>query len=248
MKSEPYEPIVRTCKFLYGVPLGILYHYTGGVDAVKSMRWANDPTWGNTKSSWHVTIFDRITDDKAGELWVKFANSTLRRWFPVPTIIMADWRWGTWHGNWTNDVTLGVENRNTGHSGWQKLGTDGIERLGKTPLVLILGSKKWEPYTREQIVANVNIGRLLNGWIGGNHTLDPNWILGHQCVWATKLDPGPFFPIHDIRIEIFNDDDLSEAAWLLKFSLAPDTNIEDDAHWSKPFNPPGEPKVQARGI
>ena len=227
MLPEPHKPKVRTTKWKHGSPKGILYHYTNGPSGLKSMRWGNDPTWGNTGSSWHVMIFDRIPSNEVGTLWVKYASAGLRRLFPVPTIITADFRWGTWHGNWTCNMTLGIENRNTGYSGWQKVDKqNGIEKLGKTPFVLY--DKKWEPYTREQIISNINIGRLLRGMIG---TLDPNWILTHQCVWATKLDTGPAFPIHQIRNEIFNDDDLSKREWLQLFEMAPDVNEDDDAHW-----------------
>lgn len=215
---EPHRPITRTRPWRHGKPRGVLYHYTGGPSGLKSMRWGNHPGWGNKVSSWHVTVFDRITDNEVGAIWVKHASAELRRLFPAPTVIMADWRWGTWHGNWTNDVTLGVENRNTGYAG-------GIEQLGKQPF--LAGGRKWEPYTREQMVCNVNIGRVAHAL----YELDPEWILSHQCVWASKQDTGPAFPMHSVRNAVLTPGDPTTLPWLADHAMAPDTNEDDDARW-----------------
>jgi hypothetical protein len=208
---------------------GLLYHYTNGVAEVGTMRWGNHPGWGNTGSSWHVTILDRISDNVIGEEWVKI-DDEIRKLFPVPTIIMADWRWGTWHGNWTCNTTLGIENRNGGYSGYHKA-KEGLKGLGKTGVKI--NGRTWEPYTREQIVANVNIGRLANGWIDGQ--LDPDWVLTHQCVWATKMDCGLVYPIHSVRNAVFSDNDFSTLEWLGAHPMAPDKNIDTDKDW-KPFD------------
>jgi hypothetical protein len=225
---EPHRPIVRTRRWKHGKPRGMLYHYTNGPSGLKSMRWGNHPGWGNTKCSWQVTVFDRITDNVIGELWVKLVDAELRRLFPVPTIVMADFRWSTWHGNWTNDVLLGVENRNTGYSGWTRVDKrTGIEKLGKLPL--ITGDRKWEPYTREQMVSNINLGRLVHALFD----LEPDYVLSHQCVWATKQDTGPGFPLHDVRRELFADTELADQQWLAGFEMAPDTNEDDDAWWEE---------------
>jgi hypothetical protein len=200
---------------------GILYHFTAGVSGAGSLRWGNHPDWGNTGCSWHATIFDRMTDNIVGEIWSKI-DPELRRLFPVPTIIMADFRWGTWHGNWTNNVTLGVENRNCGPGGMQK-----VKKLGKEGVDI--NGLVWEPYTREQMICNINFGRMANGWIDGQ--LDPDWVLTHQCVWATKMDTGPLFAIHKVRDALFTDDPLEDKEWLGAYDMAPDTNEDDDAHW-----------------
>jgi hypothetical protein len=213
----------RTCSFLHGRFKGILYHYTAGVAEIGTMRWGNHPGWGNKGSSWHVTILDRISDTVVGELWTTI-DDELRLLFPVPTVIMADWSRGTWHGNWTCNTTLGVENRNAGYS---KL--DKVEALGKEPM--LINARKWEPYTREQMIANVNLGRLANGWIDGQ--LDPDWVLTHQCVWATKMDTGPAYPIHRVRDGIFDDaNDAIDLPWLAAHPMAPDNDIDFDEEFS----------------
>jgi len=227
-KREPHYPVIRTKKWKHGIPRGLLYHYTNGPDGLKSMKWGNDPSWGNKGSSWQVTIFDRITSDKVGELWVKLCSKDLRIMFPVPVIIMADFRWSTWHGNWTNDMTMGVENRNCGYSGWTRVDKkNGIEKLGKEPH--IEGGRKWEPYTREQMVCNVNLGRMVHAMF----SLDPDWIMSHQCIWATKGDTGLAYPIHDVRSAVLSGEPIDQLGWLLNHEMAPDTNVDVDEEFEK---------------
>jgi hypothetical protein len=204
---------------------GVLYHYTNGVVEIGTMCWANHPGWGNEGSSWHVTVMDRISDNIVGEIWIKI-DDEIRRLFPVPTVIMADWHWGTWHGNWTCGTTLGVENRNGGYHGYNKA-KGGLKGLGKEGVRI--NNRVWEPYTREQIVANINIGRLANGWIGGQ--LDRDWVLTHQCVWGSKMDCGLAYPIHDIRSAVFTDQKTTELKWLGAHPMAPDTVVDDDGEW-----------------
>lgn len=209
---------------------GIIFHYTGGVSGIKSMRWANHPDWGNEESSWHVTIFDRITENIVGELWSKL-DSKLLQLFPAPTVVMADWRWGTWHGNWTNDVTLGVENRNVGPLDYA-IGLDFLKKLGKKGIEI--KGYLWEPYTLEQMICNINIGRLANGLVEGR--LDPDWILPHQCVWATKKDTGPAYLIHDVRRAIFSDKPIEQHHWLKAYKPASGTDDGDLLGWKYPYS------------
>lgn len=208
---------------------GILYHYTAGVAEVGTLRWANHPDWGNTGSSWHVTVMDRVSDNIIGNEWIKIDDG-IRKLFPVPTIILADWDWGTWHGNWTCNTTLGVENRNGGYHGYSKA-KGGLNGLGKNGAKI--NGRIWEPYTREQMIANVNIGRLANGMI--EDQLDPDWVLTHQCVWATKMDTGLAYPIHSVRNAIFNNLEVEHLDWLGAHPMAPDKVIDTDEDW-KPLD------------
>lgn len=192
MLCNPIKPVDRRRKWIRKRPVGVLYHYTGGPNGVKSMKWANKSSWGNTGSSWHVTILDRMPDNYIGEVWSDI-HPLIKALFPVPVIIMCDFLTGTWHGNWSNGYCIGVENRNCGYSGYKKL-KNGLADLGKVPVKI--GNKGWEPYNERQIICNINIGILVQKIFGD---LDPFMILPHQCVWATKNDTGPIFPIHNIR-------------------------------------------------
>lgn len=214
----------RTCSFKHGRFVGILYHYTAGIAEVGTIRWGNHVGWGNTGSSWHVTVLDRIPSHVIGEVWSKI-DDELRLLFPVPTIIMADWDWGTWHGNWTNNVTLGVENRNAGYSKMDRMAD-----IGKVPVEI--NGKKWEPYTREQMICNVNLGRLANGYVDGQ--LDPDWVMTHQCIRESKMDCGPAYPIHSVRSGIFDDvTPVKDYSWLAAHPMAPDDDIDFDIHFKR---------------
>jgi len=208
MMPEPTRPVNRIRPWQERGPTGVLYHYTGGPIGLKSMKWANKPSWGNTVSSWHVTVLDRVEDDIIGNLWLELCPDWLLELFPVPTIIMASWEKGTHHGNWSNKFLLGVENRNSGYYGYKKL-KNGLLDLGKSGIRV--GRRIYEPYTREQLIANINIGKLAKEMF---NQFNPDDILSHQCIWATKKDAGPLFPIHNIRDAIFGN---SNIRWLNLF-------------------------------
>lgn len=242
--TEPYNAdrkTIRNCQFRPDnggkrQHKGILYHYTGGVSMAGALAWANNPGNGNTGSSWHAQIADRMLEGAIGEEWDKI-DDELRKLFPVPTIILADHRYGTWHGNWTCDVTLGVENRNGGYWGYNKA-KGGLEGLGKQGVEV--NGRIWEEYTREQIVCNINYGRMANGLVSGS--MDEDWVMTHQCVYALKSDCGPVFPIHDIRKAIFSDDAVDTLSWLAEHPMAPDDNKDYDEYYEHVGEPrePGE--------
>jgi len=198
-----------------GGPEGIAFHYTGGMNGVKSLRWFNDPSWNNQDSSAHVLVFDRVIPEL--ELWNKQEVSTI---FRVPTLVIADIARGTWCTNWANNRCLGVENRNGGYKEYN-------EALLDKPRAYICG-RWWEPYTREQMEANILLGRLFRVLRGG--IFRPEWVVGHSMIWATKSDPGPLFPIHLVRRAIWSDDDLSTLDWLTKFPSAQE-GTDDDGSW-----------------
>jgi hypothetical protein len=235
----------RTCQFLevdgQRRYRGILFHFTADASMIGALRWANHVGWGNEVSSWHTQIADRINDDVVGEEWVKLDKEVLLL-FPVPTVILADHRWGTWHGNWTCNVTLGVENRNLGPSVKSR-----ILSLGKEPFQVGTSRYLWEPYTREQIICNINYGRMANALI--NDRMDPDWILSHQCVWASKWDTGPHFPMHAIREAILDSKrPLTYYGWLSTFELAPDevTIVDDEMLAAADGAPPeNSPRIES---
>lgn len=224
-KREPHAPVVRTRPWKNGeTPQGVAYHYTGGPSGLKTTHWFNDPAWGNMGSSCHVLIFDRIPDNDIGYMWAQ-ADPKLLDLFPVPALILADWCWGTYCTNWTNGYTLGVENRNCGYN-IKPQGKYDIESIGKTPTAA--NRRLWEPYTKEQIAANINIGRLVKSYAGDE--FDSDWVIGHSMVWSIKSDPGPVFPLHLIRHAITDDDAPEKLSWVDAYDDAP-TTIEDDPEW-----------------
>lgn len=226
---EPIYPVRRTKQWVQGHPVGITYHYTGGSSGLNAIQWGNHIRTQNKESSWHVLILDRRSrsdSDRVGVLWEAHASPKIKEIFQVPTLLMASWFAGTWHGNWTCDKNIGVENRNGGYS----LKLDVLKRLGKTPLPY--GKRVYEPYTYEQILANITIGRMVSAFT--HHQLKPNLILPHSAVWSIKNDPGPNFPIHHMRNAVLSDDSFSSMPWLLDY---PQAAALDDLEETVPIEP-----------
>lgn len=219
---EPTKPVIRQRRWEHcdpdPIPIGMAFHYTGGPSGLKSMKWFNHPGWGNTVSSAHVLIFDHVPDNFIGEAW-DAAPDKLKELFPVPTLLLAGWRYGTWCTNWVNKQCFGVENRNVGkNTQYMTTSTEGNFLTVNGKEIVRMLAAVWEPYTREQIICNINLGRVLQAWTGNN--LDPDYIFGHSSVWATKSDPGPDFPLHLIRGAIFSPVAIGDLPWLPTFPRA----------------------------
>lgn len=217
----PFVPIgkYRTWE-VPGGPLGMGYHYTGGPNGVSTCQWFNNIKWGNGGSSCHTVIFDRLIP-QLEDIWPKTEASFF---FKVPTLILFDPAYAAWHINWANSRLWGVENRNTGYSGYKKL-DGGLSELGKVGFPW--EDRIYEEYWREQIEANIILGRL---WAAiRRDSFDPDWICGHSQIWATKLDPGPHFPtMHEMREAIWSSESIERIDWLERYECSPGVEIEGD--------------------
>jgi len=202
-------------------PIGIIHHYTGGPDGIASLRWSNENP-ANTSSSWHVTVLDsRLTDVDA----ILDKYPIVKQYLPVTALLHADIERGTWHGNWANSKCFGIENRNVGrvveHAGEfgkhfkRKDGTTGFRPLKDQKRAVLIEGAWWESFTVEQLVANINIGKMLAAWRGSK--FDKRWVLPHQFVWATKSDTGLAFPMYWVREAIFDSAPVEEIDWLQKY-------------------------------
>jgi len=126
-----------------------------------------------------------------------------------------------WHAGAANKWSYGVEIRNIGQLTEKSNGffwMKGRNRYnGRDPIQV--GSSYWEPYTRAQMSAVLWINRTM----AALHPILPERLLGHTHVSNTRIDPGPHFPIHEIReyslynseqypsfLNEFYDDDPSE--------------------------------------
>lgn len=219
----PSDPVRRLRPWLRGSPRGIGFHYTGGTSGIKALKWFNNPKWENTSSSCHVLIFDRKPQNVVGELWDKYVGKDLQEFFPVPILLLADWSTATWCTNWMNGHCLGVENRNIGRRNTCVI----FESLDKR--ATYCGGFYYEPYTQEQLVCNINLGRLFRHYLPEGQ-LDPDYLVGHSGVWAVKNDPGPAFPIHLIRNAIFNNAPINSLLWLLAYPKASGI-AENENYW-----------------
>jgi hypothetical protein len=243
----PKCPMVPTCKKKDGSiliktrpwenpqgPVGIIYHYTAGPDGIASMRWGNE-NLDNTGSSWHATVLDHRLA-QLEHLLKKYPLVAAN--LHTTAFLHADIMRGTWHGNWTNAKTFGIENRNVGplverNNGLGQILTNAKGESYFRPLpdqrrAIKLHGRWWESYTREQILTNINIGKMLRAWRGCD--LDPSWVLPHSAVWWGKSDVGPAFPMEAVRDAIYANVDASTLTWIggLSAEVVSHTDEPDD--------------------
>jgi hypothetical protein len=104
-----------------------------------------------------------------------------------------------WHAGFANRWAYGVEIRNIGKvlsdsKGNLFWGKDGTARYyGRTPIKI--GNSLWEPFTKAQMTGVLWLNRIMSSL----HTIRPERFLGHVHVSNTRIDPGPHFPIHEMR-------------------------------------------------
>jgi N-acetyl-anhydromuramyl-L-alanine amidase AmpD len=133
-----------------------------------------------------------------------------------------------WHAGSANRWSIGIEIRNCGEIHKTKTGyywgRGRYRYRGRPPL--ITNSRFWEPYTREQMVGTLWISRLL----AAVHPMEAHRFLGHTLVSSTRVDPGPHFPIHEMRSAVFDTPDipLLEVPFLKEFRLVQEGDQPQD--------------------
>lgn len=132
-----------------------------------------------------------------------------------------------WHASWCNRHCYGIEIRNSG----RLLKKNGVffwgqqRHRGRTPVRI--GNTYWEPYTASQMAATLWVHRLM----ATIHPIEPVWFLGHVHITATRRDPGPHFPIHEMREYALGDGrdvPLDEVPFLEEFSEDETVGRQDD--------------------
>jgi N-acetylmuramoyl-L-alanine amidase len=182
----------NTRKFDRGMPDTIVLHYTAGRDGKSSAQYlAKD----NVKASAHIVI------DRDGSIY---------QLVPFDTVA---WHAGksSWKGrSGFNKYSIGIEIDNAGvltksgakYVAWfgKKYDADKvIEAVHRNESQ----SKYWHLYTEEQIELVESVCELLmQQYTGIKH------ILGHEEIApGRKLDPGPAFPLDQLRKRLMNDRD-----------------------------------------
>lgn len=209
-------------------PKGAVLHYTADDDLLRVLRWFLDPKW-QSKCSSHAVVADR----KLGTTQEMAKDLPLVAELPVTVVQCRLPSQEAWHATWCNASTYGIENVNVGEVRKAPDGSDGWvcwrprdksspewtlpwKSPYKTPVGLY--GRFWEPYTSEQIEANVALLRYVRDYFGEGRLQRP-WIVGHEAVQGVdtrgrggsgppmrtdKRDPGPTFPIHGIRYAVFD--------------------------------------------
>jgi len=204
-----------------GLPSGIICHYTASNAAYGPKRpYGRLPVllsrlrpYSGQGVGCHVVVWDEPLPRLA----------ELKRRFPLIKDIPAEvFYFGNenalWHAGSANRWSLGIEVRNCGEVTKGKGGywwSRGRYRYrGRTPL--IMNSRFWEPYTKSQMIGTLWVSRLF----AQVHPLEAHRFLGHTHVSSTRIDPGPHFPIHEMRSAVFDTPDipLLEVPFLQEFS------------------------------
>ncbi len=210
-----------------GNPVGEMKHFTAGTGLIGTCRWGNSES--NDKCSFPIVVGDRVLDG------IKPMPDLVSKYMCVTAVMLSDLDRGHWHGNWTNGITVGVENRNAGplcKKGdkffWWAREFD-VEKMGKKPVEI--DGRWYEPYTAEQLVSNIWLTRLLvAAYREEEHPFDPRWIIPHSAVAWGKTDTGRAFPMNLVRgagSTSYGPGDPSgidpwELPWLKQYQAAPD--------------------------
>lgn len=211
----------KTRPFDYGHPVGIIYHYTGGPNGIASHRWGMENP-ANKETSWHATILDhrRLELDE-----ILDKHPLVKRYLPATALFSGELDKGTHHATWANSRCFGIENENMGLLHYRgvsgnKIYSNGKYIYRKDKLPVLIRGTYWEPYTRAQLICNINIGRalrILYSSEGLSNRFFPTWVLPHSCIDINKTDTGSAFPIHSVRDAVFTDISLNDLIWLRNY-------------------------------
>lgn len=197
-------------------PDGAVIHYTADPDPIRVLKWFIETRF-RSKSSAHCVVFvERVTE------WDGFlADLPLIAALPVTVVQARPHTLTANHATWANSTMYGIEIVNPGEIKerdgsffWylpRDIDGDGVKDAWGTPWsgeVVEAAGRYWSPYPRAQIEATTEI--LLR--LDAIYQLDPVRILGHEQVQGVntlsgrrkpmakdKRDPGPLFPLHEVR-------------------------------------------------
>lgn len=245
--------------FLGERPFGAINHYTASNAAVSKQKpYGRIPVMlerfargGKQGVGVHFIVWDNLIP-RFAEIRDRYP---LIKDIPSEIFFMGD-DLTFWHAGWVNKWCYGVEIRNCGqlvHKNGVYFWENGQNRYeSRTPIKV--GNSWWEPYTRAQMKSTLLVHRLM----AAVHPIRPEWFLGHVHVTNTRIDPGPHFPIHEMReysldkqdvpmndipfIKEFSDDGMDREETLVsEESLHKGLYRNDWDGVEKNFNPDSEP-------
>jgi len=214
-----------------GQPQGEIKHYTAGISFWGTVGWNYNRK--NRSSSFPFVVDDRPSVEHP----YTDQYPLLKKYLPTLVFMASTLEKSHWHGNWTNDRTIGVENRNAGplkrdgdHYRWW--GGVFPSALGKQPLEI--DGRYWEPWTVEQIVSNIVLTRVFS--VLYRETFNRQWVLPHSAIKYTKIDTGRAFPFQLVREVAFSAFDPWQDSRLKQYTVAPDFALtleaeEDQAYF-----------------
>jgi N-acetyl-anhydromuramyl-L-alanine amidase AmpD len=205
-----------------GAPQGAILHWTASDSLSSAVRWFCRK---DAQTSAHAVVADRLLP------WAKdmHADLPLVAALPATCVQCRPVHLTAAHARSYNDVCYGIENQNVGPlqnrenaTSWLN-GNQLVAYRSDKPAQKAFG-QTYEPYTLAQVQANISLLQYVNAYSGGS--LIPTFVLGHSCVQTArakngptedKLDPGPLFPVHQLRQRVFSpaplDGHCLDAGW-----------------------------------
>lgn len=216
--------------FANGMPCGAIIHYTASNAAYsKKRRYGRYPAMRNRFARGgvqgvgvHFIIWDCLIP-RFMEIQHRYP---LLAGMPSEVAFMGD-DLSFWHAGSANKWAYGIEIRNIGRLRRSNRGEffNGKHQYsGRTPIKV--GDAYWEPYTKAQMEATLWVNRLMCAV----HPVRPERFLGHTHISNTRIDPGPHFPIHEMRHYSIVEPDvpLSEVEFLKEFNNDGDLEKRED--------------------
>jgi N-acetyl-anhydromuramyl-L-alanine amidase AmpD len=169
---------------------GAIIHYTGGTDPFNTIRWFmkrkfQEEIPSSKRSSAHLVVADGWPEGMKSFAWdldsIKILESMIVECVPPNR--------KAWHAGWANTEFYGIEIVNRG----PVLAKNKEEEKG----TVRVNDRNWEMYTFEQLASVSRVVRHLKNLRGDR--FDTNLVLGHEHVQKNKRDPGPLFPMAQLR-------------------------------------------------
>jgi N-acetyl-anhydromuramyl-L-alanine amidase AmpD len=187
-KRNSYGP------FAAGQPSGAITHYTASnwtPNRIRNLLTRFKPG-GDQGVGVQFIIVDEIPE----------RHRQIRDRYPLVSDIPSEiYYFGTeafWQAGWFNKMSYGIEVRNVGRIFYDTSGKPfwnggKLAYFGRAPIKV--GDTYWEPYTKSQMIGCLAVHRMM----ALLHLICPERFLGHLHVTSTRIDPGPHFPIHEMR-------------------------------------------------
>ena len=206
--------------FPSGSPVGAILHFTAGDSIYGAARWFMQKAF-ESKASAQVIV---------GRGWVEKAREhakDLELVRSLPCMVLqclppthTAWHAGSW---WFNHRHYGIEIVNPGEirkgpdGGWVTWPNDWTTKYEPHEPIVEASGRFWEPYHPDQFLTVVEILRRRRELY--RTQIDPTQIVGHEQIRSAKTDPGPLFPVEDIRKAVFEAADIKVYRWFELYSL-----------------------------
>lgn len=187
-------------------PTGCIVHYTASTNFDSTVSWFVEAAHAS-KSSAHLVV-GRQQEPWAANLAKGFP---LVAALPCTVVQVRQPQSVAWHATWANHTCYGIELVNAGElrgeaGHWRWWPQNFTAPYPGTQAPLQLYGRNWEAWPAKQLETCAQLIAYANAYFGGSFLR--HMVLGHEQVQGTqthdcghhdKRDPGPGFPLHEVR-------------------------------------------------